>query len=153
MMFSYEPNKLQVDVTGGFGAGVTAGPNHTAVFSINDDLSLLRGNHQLAFGVHTAAWWANSYSDNYAGVMTFGGQVTGLGLADYLMGNVDLFSMGSTAGTNKRAKYIGRYGNDTWKVNQKLTFNYGLRWEPFFPLINVDGRSCPFRCGCGEKGS
>ena len=152
-MFSYEPDKLQVDVTGGFGAGVTAGPSHTAVFSINDDLSLLRGNHQLAFGVHTAAWWANSYSDNYAaGVMTFSGQVTGLGLADYLMGNVDLFSMGSTAGTNKRAKYIGLYGNDSWKVNQKLTFNYGLRWEPFFPLVNVDGSSVHFDVDALRKG-
>ena len=37
--------------------------------------------------------------------------------------------------------------HDTWKVNQKLTLTYGLRWEPYFPQINRDGTSVHFD-GC-----
>jgi Carboxypeptidase regulatory-like domain/TonB dependent receptor len=139
-MFTYEPQKLIVSITGGFSIASRAGPTKMAIFAGGDDLSVVRGNHQLAFGVQGAGWWVNSYSDNYsAGNTAFNGQTTGLGMADFFLGNVSDFVMGTLATQNKRAKYFGMYAADAWKVNAKLTLSYGLRWEPYFPLINIDG--------------
>ena len=36
-------------------------------------------------------------------------------------------------------KYIGLYAQDTWRVGPRLTLNYGVRWEPFFPQQLVNG--------------
>src|SRR5690349_16758414 len=99
----------------------------------------------MAFGAQTAFWWYNLYSSTYTGgLFTFNGQTTGLAMADYFMGNVSQLRIGTNTAHNKRSKYAGLYGADTWKVNQKLTFNYGLRWEPYFPMINLDGAGIHF---------
>jgi hypothetical protein len=34
---------------------------------------------------------------------------------------------------------MGIYFNDTWKVNPKWTLSYGLRWEPYFPIVDREG--------------
>src|SRR2546422_342306 len=35
--------------------------------------------------------------------------------------------------------YFGAYVQDSWKATQRLTINYGLRWEPFFAFKNKHG--------------
>src|SRR5439155_26140301 len=122
-------------VTGGFSVSASGnGPMATAVFGGSDDLSILRGNHQVALGGQMVSWWSNTYGDQSATLkFSFNGQTTGLGMTDFFMGNVSSFNMSTPTGRNKKSKTIGLYGADTWKVNQKLTLNYGLRWEPYFP--------------------
>ena len=144
-MFSYQPYSPAANVTGAFSISTLAGPNTAVTFAGSDDLSVLRGNHQLAFGGQMAMWWYSLYADTYNhGRMAFNGQTTGLGLGDFLMGNVSQFEMGSNTGHYKRSKYIALYGADTWKVNPKLTLSYGLRWEPYFPIISLDGSGVHF---------
>jgi carboxypeptidase family protein/TonB-dependent receptor-like protein len=152
-MYPYIKDSFYMSVTGGFTAGTRGGPTKAATFGLNDDLSVIRGSHQLGFGANTSLWWTNSYSDFYAiGRATVNGQVYGLGLADYLMGNVTQWTGGTSAPGNKRSTYIGVYGADTWKLNQKVTLNYGLRWEPFFPMINRDNSSVHFDINAMRNG-
>ena len=52
-------------------------------------------------------------------------------------------------GTGQAVQVLGAYAADTWKVNPKLTLNYGLRWEPYFPMVNRKGTAIhfdPMRC-------
>jgi len=147
--FFYLPHRpMQAQITGGLnissktlsslGSNAT-GSTRAAIFSGSDDLSVLRGNHQLTLGAQMSLWWTNSYSNQYATLQdTFTGQAIGLGMADFLTGNVANYQIGTASGQNKKNQYFGLYGGDTWKLNQKLTLSYGLRWEPYFPIVHLD---------------
>src|SRR5215470_16266098 len=63
--FSYEPYFVPVNVTGGFGVTTSAGPARIAIFGVNDDISIIRGNHEMVFGENAEAWWVNSYTNQY----------------------------------------------------------------------------------------
>jgi len=140
-MYDYGGKALSATITGGFTvnrAGI--GSSKVGFFVISDDVSVVRGNHQVAVGGQASAWRSNSYSDHYTiGRATFTGQKTGQGMADFLIGSVSAWTMGTPAVQNKRDKYFGAYVNDAWKLNQKLTLNYGLRWEPYYAQYNQDG--------------
>ena len=137
--FTYSPYTANQTVSGGFSFSSHGGATRSAIFGVNDDLSIVRGNHQMAVGGQWAAWWANSYSGQYHLPFNFDGSKTGLGLADYLMGYVATLTNGPVSAKNKVAKRIGLYAADTWKLNSKLTLNYGLRWEPYFPIFDRKG--------------
>ncbi len=123
----------------------STGATKSAIFSISDDLSLLHGNHQLALGAQYSYWQVDSYSSAGTGPnFTFNGQTTGLGMSDFFLGLASTFSQGTFSEQQKRGKYFGLYGADTWKLTQKLTLSYGLRWEPYFPVINKDGSAVNF---------
>jgi len=152
-MFSYDPHVPYFNITGGTNMSVQDGPSRLATFAVSDDLSAIRGNHQLAIGASAAAWWVISKSNSWSpGRMAFDGSATGLGMGDFFVGITSQFIMGTRTDQSKRSKYIGLYAADTWKVNQKLTLNYGLRWEPFFPIINLDGSSVHFDIDAFRKG-
>ena len=153
--YAYEPHNPTYSITGAFSTGYNgAGPSSMAIFAVNDDISIVHGNHQLAFGGQVADWQVNSYSDQLTKMaFTFNGQTTGLGMADFLTGNASGLTYGTNSDQNKGQHYFSLYGNDSWKLNQRLTFNYGLRWEPFFPMVNYDGSAINFNFDGFVKGT
>ena len=152
-MFSYEPHNPNYTITGAFNVGVPAGPTRNAVFAVVDDLSLIRGNHQIAVGTNTSLWYLNSYGNTYNhGSLTFSGQTTGTSMTDYFTGIASVFQMGTNGDQHKRGQYVALYGADIWKVNRKLTLNYGLRWEPYFPMLHRDGGLNYFDANAFSKG-
>jgi hypothetical protein len=66
----------------------------------------------------------------------------GLGLATMMLGQVTSFGRYVSTSTNAKEfqKRTFFYGQDTWRINRKLTANIGLRWELYFPeKVNADG--------------
>src|SRR5881296_3235364 len=113
------------------------GPNP----NVSDDISWARGSHQFGFGVsyiHTGLNYKSGI--NATGVMTFNGNITGHGMADFLIGKPITWAQGNVQSyLYNRQEYFGAYVQDSWKATQRLTINYGLRWEPFFAFKNKHG--------------
>jgi hypothetical protein len=150
--YTATPHDPRIQVTGAFGASAQGGPTHVATFAVSDDISIVHKNHQIALGVNAASSWINSYSASVFMNFTFNGSTTGLALADFLTGNASNFQNGTNIEQHNRFKSIGLYANDTWKLNQKVTLNYGLRWEPYLPQINNDRTSSHFDEDAWRKG-
>ncbi len=68
-------------------------------------------------------------------VTTQGPNGGGLSLASYLLGDVNSFTRyisNSTDAAERQHRFF-TYIQDTWRITPKLTMNYGLRWEIYFP--------------------
>ena len=150
--FSYTPHDPRFTITNAFGASAQGGPTHVATFALTDDVSIVHKNHQIAVGVNAASSWINSYSAAVFMNFTFNGSTTGLPMSDYFLGAASNFQNGTNIEQHNRFKTLGLYANDTWKINPRVTLNYGLRWEPYMPQINNDRSSSHFEEDAWRKG-
>ncbi len=129
----------------GNGANGTSATYRTTSYQLSEDISLVRGNHQMAFGVSIAHHRANQNSNSRSpGVFTANGQDTGLGMADFLLGRLSQFEQGGPSQLYIKQSYLGAYAQDAWKAKPSLTVSYGVRWEPYFPLVDAKGANYNF---------
>jgi hypothetical protein len=137
------PGYLRMTTTNGFtigGSNGTPSVYNTVAFQFADDVSLIRGKHQFAFGMNFIRSYFNASSAIYAsGAFTFSGQVTGLGLADFMLGKPASFQDGAEDLDYTRMNYLGVYAQDSWRILPRLTINYGVRWEPYLAPTAKDG--------------
>jgi hypothetical protein len=137
---------LRLSVSGGFAMSPglpTATP--TWVYQASDDLSVVRGEHQFGFGANYiySRYDPESFT-TAAGNTTFTGGVTGLGLADYMIGAANSWTAGTPTGAKMRSNYIGLYAQDNWRLSPNVTLNAGLRWDPYFPAYSGPGEVTRF---------
>ena len=141
--YSSLPDNLVITITGGpsMGSGTNSEATfRTTAYQLADDVSIVQGGHQWAFGANIAQWRTNQYAYRAAlGTYNFNGAVTGLGMGDFLTGKLNTLLQGSPTSWGDRQTVFATYVADTWKVTPKLTFNYGMRWEPFLPLRLTQG--------------
>jgi len=100
--------------------------NHT--FKFGPDIKRLQ-NLRVPSDLHRSGdvYFNNAFTSNATS--------PGLGTASFLLGYASdmqrYVSDTSTAGEREWRTFF--YGQDTWRVTPKLTVNYGLRWEIYFP--------------------
>ena len=108
------------------------------------NVTKIKGNHQFKFGadIRYAQNLRVPSDSNRTGVYSFSSADTasngiggGLDLATFLLGNVTNLSRYVSTSTTaaERQHRMFYYGQDTWRITPKLTLNYGLRWEVYFP--------------------
>jgi len=124
-------------------------------FQFVNNWTNVRGNHQIKFGADIRyAMNLRVPSDNnrtgeynFSPQATSNGGVGGLDLATFLLGDVTSFAryvtnpnLPSASDAAERQKRWFFYGQDTWRATSKLTVNFGLRWEIYFPeSVNAKG--------------
>ncbi len=69
---------------------------------------------------------------------------TGNALASFLLGEVNAGSVQISDLIQTRASYCAFYAQDDWRVTDRLTLNYGLRWEAELPRREVDNKMNSF---------
>src|SRR6185436_6732423 len=148
--YSFQPNYLQLTVSNpGFALGGSVQNTSTyRTFStgINSDASLSRGKHQWSIG--GAIEWIDSNSNanvSSSGGFSFTGSRTGLPLADFLLGMPSSFLQSAPNTDYMRKWYMALYVADSWKLNNRWTLNYGLRWEPDTAETLTLGRVATYR--------
>ncbi len=135
---------------------------HEDQYQIANNWTHIIGNHEIKFGadLRYARNLRVPSDNNRAGLLNFGtgptgggsaidpttgtayGTHSGLGFATFVLGDVTQLQRYYSATTSakefqKRAFF---YAQDTWRVTQKLTVNYGLRYEVYFPeVVNAPG--------------
>ncbi len=147
-MYSAVPNFLLFSVTGGFSTFCgTCAPGHFNVntFQMADDVDVIRGRHEMAFGFNLVRVQNNTVSGfQENGNFTFNGSRTGLGMADFMTGLPNDFSQTNATPDDLRTWIMSFYAQDTFKISQHFTVNYGIRWEPSFSDPDKYGRGTSF---------
>jgi hypothetical protein len=101
------------------------------MYSMDDDVSIVHGNHQMSFGINVQEGREGTLAPyTSAHQFTFNSSATGLGLADFMLGKPSQLVTGRTNPHHITGISLGFYAVDTWKIRPRLTLNYGLRWQP-----------------------
>ena len=135
--YTYVPDVTLVAATNAFNLGLGTEfdsfyrPN---TYAFSDDLTMVRGSHQFGFGgvVSLSDWKTRSNVRTSAG-FAFNGGVTGLSLADFMAGTLFTFRQATPFILDATQRNFGVYAQDTWRTSSKVTVNFGVRWEPWFP--------------------
>ncbi len=129
--------------------------SQTASMQYEDILSLNLGSHTMKFGGQYIRHRFNGFSAfPTRGDFTFNGQFTRqIGTATAATSLSD-FALGAASGINRNI-LVGTFGmrnwnlaafaDDTWRVTNRLTWNYGLRYELIAPPYEVYDRWSNFR--------
>ena len=125
-----------------FAIGVPSRPNQLVenIYQVLDNFSKVIGTHTVKVG---AQYHYNQLEENLSNVANgdffFGTAInggvseTGSDFVDFLLGAPSSFIQGQSYPSYGRNFYFGLYGQDSWRINSNLTFNYGVRWDVSAP--------------------
>ena len=153
--FFFAGNGLTNGSNSGFGDGLNIGRCNCPLteseqqFQFVNNWTKIKDNHQFKFGadIRYAENLRVPSDSNRTGQLNFNSGDTaqagqgGLDLATFLLGDVTSFQRFVSTSLNaaERQKRWFFYGQDTWRLSSKLSINYGLRWEIYFPE-SVNGK-------------
>jgi carboxypeptidase family protein len=145
------------DGTGFYGIGHSRdGPLGSRTWQFTDNLSWIRGRHSMRLGADVRhIGWESVLSfgggDDFG---TFGfrqGAFSGNAFADLLLGLPYVSEYGLIGpNLNEAANHFHFYGQDEWRVNNRLTVNFGLRWTLHPPMIEASGNITNFDTATGN---
>jgi hypothetical protein len=147
------PPELVVSVNGRFSINT----NHQGAFNRGDQTgrevaTLMKGTHELQFGgeaLRVRAPMANEFEQN--GEFYFTNNLSGDNIADFMLGRVSQFIQAGGLYLNFTGIDWNAFVQDNWRATPALTLNLGLRWDPFWPYQDSEGRVACFVLGARSR--
>ena len=104
-------------------------------YYLSDGLSKVIGAHTLEVGGQFHIDQVNDYPNaTFNGTFNINGTETGDAYADFLIGVPSNFTQSSGPPFYLRNRYVGLYGQDSWRARSNLTINAGVRWDIIMPF-------------------
>jgi outer membrane receptor protein involved in Fe transport len=120
--------------------------------SLREIATWIHSKHEVQFGgelLRVRLPMGNQYQES--GVFTFDGSVTGNPLSDFEQGTVASFTQGGGLYLNVTGYRESLFVQDSWKTTPRLLLTAGLRWDPFFPYTDSEGRVACFVPGAQSR--
>lgn len=119
--------------------------DRSTVLQLVNNWTKVSGNHELRWGADIRKNYEDLFTlaQNTRGEFDFNQNVTGsasvpgsgISMASFLLDTPGSFEYGQfVLWPDERALRVAGYGGDSWKVNHRLTLNYGVRWDYISPI-------------------
>jgi len=155
-------NPGQDFINGGLWGGAFTGVFYVYTPSFTQNFDWQKGSHAYSWGVS----WTRPHSDGdgtfasngsmqFSGIFTSGtngNNTGGLNMADFVAGYPSQYTGSGSQINNAWVQMPGVYVNDVWRMNRRLTFTYGLRWDPFIAPKDANGFVTAFSRENFDKG-
>jgi hypothetical protein len=140
---------LDINVSG----GLTINGSHYGAFdrgnqSLREIGTLIKGNNTIQFGgefLRIRVPMANQFGQD--GIFGFSNSLSGDNTADFMLGALSTFSQGGGVFLNFTGINWSTFIQDDWHATPRLLVSAGLRWDPFFPYTDSEGRVACFEPG------
>jgi hypothetical protein len=151
-------NQISVGWSGSSGTSAPSTPNPPAIFArtnieFTHSWRWIKGRHNFVAGLDLTWSRYNEYNAfQGSGTFSFNGKYTGYEEADYVLGLMSSFGQSNGENEARRYHYQGFYFNDAMRISRRVTLNYGIRWEPYTPMTDINDRQVQFRQDAYKKG-
>ncbi len=111
-------------------------------YQISDVVHWSLGRHEFAFGgdyLRMNVDISNHYGQN--GSFYFYPSYTGNSLGDLMIGMLTGFAQGGGEYAARRGNLGGAFAQDNIRLTDRLNVNFGLRWDPYVPYSDDQGRT------------
>ena len=119
-------------------------------WQILDTARWSRGRHQISGGFEYgrgADTVINNFRANGQFAFNSSAPFTGDAFGDFLIGKYYTITQGAGEYRDTRMNRVAAFAHDTFKVNRRLTLNLGVRWEPFLPYTDLNGKVAVYKPG------
>lgn len=131
--------------------------SENTVYSFNNDTNWIKGRHSIKFGGMFQRSHYNGFGQQWdMGTSNFSFTATGRpndsnfataggsSFASFLLGRVNDGQIHTIRFIGQQWPYFAGYVQDDFRVNSKLTINYGIRWETQLPPVEAQDRWSDF---------
>lgn len=109
--------------------------------SLREIATIIKGSNEVQFGGEARrirAPMGNTYQAD--GVYTFSNSISGDNVADFELGATSSFTQAGGLYLNFTGINWSAFFQDNWHATSRFTLSTGLRWDPFFPYKDSEGR-------------
>jgi hypothetical protein len=118
------------------------------VFSARDVLNVIAGTHSMKMGFEgRPSEFTLLQPSSSRGHFHYSGQFTGSGFGDFLIGMPNEADLSNVTNADQLRDNYAAFWGDTWKATQRLTLNYGVRWEYHTPVHEKFGAQAALGLG------